>query len=173
MKIHIVARKIKLTKPIKDFIESKLMKLQEYIANIVWAQAIITVEKKLHIAEIVLHAGRQTMKASASAEDLYSAMDRVMDKIEIQIKKYKEKFKEYNIQEVKSLKETASTIGPEIKFSVVKNVPVRPMDKEEAVLEMERLGYNFWLFMNKTSKQIQVVFKRLDSTYGLLQPVKK
>jgi putative sigma-54 modulation protein len=173
MKIHIVARKIKLTEPIKDFIEAKLMKLQEYITNIVWAQAIITVEKKVHTAEIVLHAGRQTMKASAIAEDLYSAMDRVMDKIEIQIKRYKEKFKEYNVQEVKSLKEITPYMGPEIKFSIVKNVPIKPMNKEEAVLVMEKLGYNFWLFMNKSSKQLQVVFKRLDSTYGILQPVKK
>ena len=64
-------------------------------------------------------------------------------------------------------------MGPEIRFSVVKDVPLKPMNKEEAVMEMEKLGYNFWVFQVRDSKQLQVVFKRLDSTYGLLQPVKK
>ncbi len=69
--------------------------------------------------------------------------------------------------------EFTTLVGPEIRFSVVKDVPLKPMNKEEAVMEMEKLGFNFWLFQEKGSKQLQVVFKRLDSTYGLLQPVKK
>jgi len=63
--------------------------------------------------------------------------------------------------------------GPEIRFSVVKDVPLKPMNKEEAVMEMEKQGYNFWLYQEKGTKQMQVVFKRIDSTYGLLQAVKK
>jgi len=172
MKLHIVARKIKLTKPIKDFIEAKVGKLYEYINNIVWIQVIITVEKKSHMAEIIVHAGHQTMKASASSDDLYSAIDKMMDKIETQVKKYKEKLSEYRPEEVYQYRDMNTTL-PEIRFSVIKDVSVKPMDKEEAVMEMERLGYNFWLFMDKKEKQMRVVFKRLDNTYGILQPVKK
>ncbi|MBI4655609.1 MAG: ribosome-associated translation inhibitor RaiA [Elusimicrobia bacterium] len=173
MRIHIVARKIELTESIRSFIEAKINKLEDYIKNIVWAQAILTVEKKRHTAEIVVHAGRQTMRASATATDLYSAVDSVMDKIEVQIKKYKERFKEYDVQKVRNYKEYTSYSLPEIRFSVFKNVSLKPMNREEAVLEMERLGYNFWMFMDKPSKQVLVVFKRLDNTYGLLQPVRK
>ncbi len=172
MRIHIVARKIKLTKAIKEFIKSKIQKLKGYSDNIVWAQVIVTVEKRSHLAEIVIHAGRQTMKAGAVSEDLYSAIDRVMDKIEIQVKKYKEKMKKHRVATDYELPQHTSYIAPPPRFSVVKDVSIRPMHKEEAVMEMERLGYNFWLFMDKTSKQLQVVFKRLDNTYGLLQPVK-
>lgn len=173
MKLHIVARKIKLTKPIKDFIESKVQKLYDYIDNIVWIQFVISVEKKNHMAEIIVHVGHQTMKAACSSDDLYTAIDKVMDKIETQVKKYKEKMSDHRNEEVYSYKEMSSIVSPEIKFSVIKDVPIKPMDKEEAVMEMEKLGYNFWLFMDKKTKQMQVVFKRLDNTYGILQPVKK
>ncbi|OGR65744.1 MAG: ribosomal subunit interface protein [Elusimicrobia bacterium GWB2_63_22] len=173
MRIHIVARKIKMTKPIKDFIETKFTKLHEYLENIVWAQAIVSVEKKIHSAEVVVHAGHQTMKASAETDEMYSAIDKAMDKMEAQIKKYKERFTDHHATETVDLGEFTTLMGPEIRFSVVKDVPLKPMNKEEAVIEMEKIGYNFWMFQDRGSKQLQVVFKRLDSTYGLLQPVKK
>ncbi|MBP5287176.1 MAG: HPF/RaiA family ribosome-associated protein, partial [Elusimicrobiales bacterium] len=62
MRIHIVARKMKMTDAIKTFIEERLAKLQDYVSDIVWAQVIVSVEKKLHNADIVLHVGNQTMK---------------------------------------------------------------------------------------------------------------
>lgn len=173
MKIHIVARKIKLTKPLKDFIESKVQKLYDYISNIVWIQVVVSVEKKVHSAEVVVHVGHQTMKAAASSDDLYSAMDRVMDKIETQVKKYKERLSEFKAEDVYYYKELPASFSPEIPSFVVKDVPVKPMTKEDAVAEMEKLGYNFWLFLDKKTKQMQVVFKRLDNSYGLLKPVKK
>ncbi|HBA60970.1 MAG TPA: ribosome-associated translation inhibitor RaiA [Elusimicrobia bacterium] len=173
MRIHIVARKIKMSKPIKDFIEAKIEKLHEYLDNIVWAQVIVAVEKKIHTAEVIVHAGHQTMKAAASTDEMYSAIDKAMDKMEIQVKKYKERFTDHHASENIEADEFTTLVGPEIRFSVVKDVPLKPMNKEEAVMEMEKLGFNFWLFQEKGSKQLQVVFKRLDSTYGLLQPVKK
>lgn len=173
MRIHIVARKIKMTKPVKDFIEVKLAKLHEYLENIVWAQVIVSVEKKIHSAEVIVHAGHQTMKAAAATDEIYSAIDKAMDKMEVQIKKYKERFTDHHATETVDMGEFTTLVGPEIRFSVVKDVPLKPMNKEEAVMEMEKLGYNFWLFQVRGSKNLQVVFKRLDSTYGLLQPVKK
>jgi putative sigma-54 modulation protein len=170
MRIHIVARKIRLTKAIKEFIEAKIRKLTEYSDNIIWAQTVVAVEKKTHIAEVIVHAGHQTMKASAVSEDLYSAIDMVMNKMEAQIKKYKDKTKDH--RPASDIPEYSTYVAPGIRFSVVKDISIKPMNKEDAVVEMEKLGYNFWLFMEKSSKQMQVVFKRLDNTYGLLQPVK-
>ena len=173
MRIHIVARKIKMSKPVKEFIENKLAKLQDYLENIVWAQVIVSVEKKIHSAEVIVHAGHQTMKAAAVSDEMYSAIDKAMDKMEVQVKKYKERFTDHHATETVDMGEFTTLVGPEIRFSVVKDVPLKPMNKEEAVIEMEKLGFNFWMFQDKGSKQLQVVFKRLDSTYGLLQPVKK
>lgn len=173
MRIHIVARKIKMTQPIRDFIEGKLEKLREYLDNIVWVQVIVSVEKKIHTAEVVLHAGHQTMKAAASTDELYSAIDKAMDKMEAQLKKYKDRFTDHHATETVDSSEFTTIMGPEIRFTVVKDVPLKPMSREEAVIEMEKLGFNFWMFQEKGSKQLQVVFKRLDSSYGLLQAVKK
>jgi putative sigma-54 modulation protein len=173
MKIHLVARKTKLTQPIKEFIESKLSKLAEFVDNIVWAQVIVGVEKKIHSAEVIVHAGHQTMKAAAESDDLYSAIDKAMSKMEAQVKKYKEKFSEHRGFSGQEMEEYSSFVGQQTVFSVVKDVPIRPMHRDDAVKEMEKLGYNFWMFMEKDSKQVQVVFKRLDSTYGLLLPVKR
>jgi putative sigma-54 modulation protein len=173
MKISIVGRKIKLTDAIKDFIEEKVGNTLGYINNIVWVQVVVGVEKKQHFAEIVAHVGHQTIKATAISDDLYSAMDKVLDKIETQAKKYKDKIVDSRRSGANISELTASSIVDEIRFSVIKNVPIKPMTKEEAVSEMERLGYNFWLFVDKKSKQTQVVFKRYDSTYGILLPEKK
>ena len=127
MRIHIVARKIKMTASIKEFIENRLEKLQDYMDNIVWAQVIVSVEKKLHNAEVILHVGHQTMKAAASTDELYSAIDKVMAKMEAQIKKYKERNTDHRATEAVAADEMSTLIGPEINFTVVKDVPLKPM----------------------------------------------
>ena len=172
MRIHIVARKMKMTDAIKTFIEERLAKLQDYVSDIVWAQVIVSVEKKLHNADIVLHVGNQTMKASASTDELYSAIDKVMTKMEAQIKKYNSRRTDHRADEVIDEDETVALIGPEINFTVVKDVPLNSMSKDEAVIEMEKQGFTFWLYQDREAKQLQLVFKRMDNTYGLLQPVK-
>jgi putative sigma-54 modulation protein len=173
MKISIVGRKIKLTDAIKNFIEEKIENTLGYINNIVWVQVVVGVEKKQHFAEIIAHIGHQTIKATAISDDLYSAMDRVLDKIEKQAKKYKEKIVDFRKISDDNTDFTALPLVDDIIFSVVKNVPVKPMTREEAVAEMEKLGYNFWLFVDKQTKQTHVVFKRYDNTYGILVPEKR
>jgi len=170
MNITVVGRKIKVTQAIRDFIEKKVENTLGYINNIVWVQVVVGVEKKQHFAEIVAHVGHHTVTAKGVSDDLYSAIDDVLDKIEKQAKRYKEKeiALRNNPQDI-----NYTPVSPiDIKFSVVKNVPVKPMTREEAVIEMEKLGYNFWLFLDKETNQPQVVFKRLDSTYGILLPTK-
>ncbi|MFH1619369.1 MAG: ribosome-associated translation inhibitor RaiA [bacterium] len=174
MTVHIVARHIKLTKALKDFIQEKVEKTRHYFENIIWAQVILTVEKRAHRAEIVIHASQQTMRACAEASDLYSAVDLCVDKIDGQMRKYKERLKKHRTNNNISLKMMESCVpDADIRFSVFKEVPLRPIRRDEAVSEMERLGYNFWMFMNSDTRQVNVVFKRFDSSYGLLHPVKK
>ena len=172
MRIHIVARKMKLTEAIKTFIEDRLSKLQDYASDIEWAQVCVSVEKTLHNADVALHVGNQTVKASASTDELYSAIDKVMTRVETQVKKYNERRNDHRAEDVISGEETVSLIGPSINFTVVKDVPLKAMSKDEAVIEMEKQGYNFWFYLDREAKQMQLVFKRMDGTYGLLQPVK-
>ncbi|MBO4556836.1 MAG: ribosome-associated translation inhibitor RaiA [Elusimicrobiales bacterium] len=174
MRIHIVARKMKLTEAIKTFIEERLTKLKDYASDIVWAQVSVSVEKTLHNADVALRVGNQTVNASASTDELYSAIDKVMNRIESQIKKYNSRRNDHHADETEAIYEDESValLGPGINFTVVKDVPLKAMSRDEAAIEMEKQGFTFWLYQDRDAKQLQLVFKRMDGTYGLLQPVK-
>lgn len=179
MEIKISAKNIKLTPAIKEFTETRVNKIEGYVDNVVWAQVHFSVEKKINQrAEIILHVGpKQTLKANAVEDDLYKAIDAVAHKIEMQLRKVKSKKlskrtraeKEQSIQFI----DYAFVQQPEVRFSVIKQVEVRPMAPEDAAYEMEKIGYTFWMFLDKDSRQLNLIFKRLDGSYGLIRPIKK
>ena len=182
MDIKITAKGIKLTPTIKEFINTRVGKVENFFDNIVSAQVLISVEKKINQkAEIILHTGaKTTISASAVEENLYKAIDAAAIKAEAQAKKIKSKAKSRKVTK-KSVKDedlgafADHVLLPQndVKFSVIKQVEVSPMNPEDAAYEMERLGYSFWMFLDEDSKQINLIFKRLDGTYGLIKPVKK
>lgn len=182
MDIKITAKNIKLTPAIKEFINTRVGKVENFFDNIVSAQVLISVEKKINqCAEIILHTGaKTTISASAVESNLYKAIDAAAVKAEAQAKKIKNKAKARKVSK-KSVKEVEldafadHVLLPQddVKFSVIKQVEVAPMNPEDAAYEMERLGYSFWIFLDEGSKQINLIFKRLDGTYGLIKPVKK
>ena len=182
MDIKITAKGIKLTPAIKEFINTRVGKVENFFDNIVSAQVLISVEKKINQkAEIILYTGaKTTINASAVEDNLYKAIDAAAIKAEAQAKKIKSKAKARKVTK-KSVKDedlgafADHVLLPQndVKFSVIKQVEVSPMNPEDAAYEMERLGYSFWMFLDEDSKQINLIFKRLDGTYGLLKPVKK
>ena len=178
MEIKITAKNIKLTPAIKDFTQARLDKIEKYFENVVWAQIYLSVEKKINQrAEIIIHFGnKQTISASAVEPDLYRAVDAAAMKAEAQIRKMKGKKvtkRTKKEDKITAFLDPVMTVQNDIKFSVIKQVEVKPMNPEDAAYEMERLGYAFWMFMDEESKQINLIFKRLDGTYGLLKPVRK
>jgi putative sigma-54 modulation protein len=176
MRIHISARHLKLTKPLKAYVEEKVGRAQRYFDHIIWAQVVVEVEKKAHSCEIVIHASRQTFRALARGADLYAAVDLASDRIDAQLRKFKEKIRNHH-KEIEPAPVAAEELNgssvPEVHFSVVKQVSMRPISKEEAAEEMERLGYAFWMFLDRDSKQVHVIYRRMDDSYGLLEPVHK
>ncbi|HBL17686.1 MAG: ribosomal subunit interface protein [Elusimicrobia bacterium GWA2_69_24] len=174
MKIQITGRQLRLTKAIHDYVEEKVSKAQKYFNHIVWAEVFVKVEKTTHEVEIVIHASKQTFRALAKEESVYAAVDIASDKIDAQLRKYKERLKEGR----KHVPETPEAMLDEskpssVRFSVVKQVPLSPMTPDAAALEMERLGYTFWMFHNQETRKVNVIFRRLDDSFGLLQPVRK
>lgn len=171
MRVHITARHLQLTPAIRAYVQEKLEKAEKFSSRIVWAQAVLSVEKRAHRAEIVLHAARQTFRALAQGPDLYAAIDLASDKIDIQLRKYKERLKDHHQSESREERAAAPAVLP-ARFSVLKPVPLKPMSREEAAEEMETLGYAFWMFLESESRQVQVVYRRQDDSYGVLRPVK-
>jgi putative sigma-54 modulation protein len=155
-------------------VEEKVSKAQKYFNQIIWAQVVLSVQKRVHDAEIVIHASKQTFRAKAKAADLYAAIDLASDKIDAQLKKYKERLKQRhkNSPPVPALAAEAMGARP-AKISIIKQVPMRPMSADAAAEEMERQGYAFWLYQDKDTGQVQVIYRRIDESFGLLQPVRK
>ena len=177
MKLKSTAKNMKRTQAIKDFTAAKVDKLDKFFDDSAWAEIVLSVDKKINQrAELTVHAGRKKVTGKSIEEDLYKAIDGTILKIEAQVRKNKGKAVQSKKAVVKE--DLASYYGAvfapqnDVKFSVIKQVEVHPMNPEDAAYEMERLGYTFWMFMDEESKQINLIFKRLDGTYGLIQPVK-
>ncbi|MBI4056935.1 MAG: ribosome-associated translation inhibitor RaiA [Elusimicrobia bacterium] len=175
MQIHITARRLRLSRALKDYVEQKVGHVEKYFNHLVWAQVILSVEKRNHQAEIVVHASGQTLRAVGLGADLYAAVDIASDRIAAQIKKYKERLQGRHKAAIHAplmMAKGASRGLSEIQFSVIKQVPLHSLSREEAVREMETLGYDFWMFLDRETHQVHVVYHRQDGTHGLLQSVK-
>jgi putative sigma-54 modulation protein len=173
MEIQLTAKHLKVTPAINDYVHEKVEKAQKYFDHIVWCQAFLSVEKRAHNAEFVIHAPRQTFRALATAADLYSAVDLASDKIDAQLKKYKERLKDrHKVRETDVVAATAPEAAAAIKAAIIKQ-PVKPMTPEQAAAEMESKGQTFRLFQDENSQQIHVIYRRSDETFGIIQPVKK
>lgn len=175
MEIQLTAKHLKVTPAISDYVHQKIEKAQKYFEHIVWAQVFLSIEKRSHNAEVVIHAPGQTFRALATAADLYSAVDLGSDKIDAQLKKFKERLKGRHKAPVSTDLEGAGVSLPvlsAIKTAVVKQ-SVFPMTPEQAAAEMEAQGQNFRLFQDRESRQIHVIYRCSDESYKIVQPVKK
>ena len=170
MKYNIRGNKIDVTQAINDYLESKLSKIEKYFDDDVEAKAIISAKGREQKVEVTIWSGKYNVRAEEVNEDLYSAIDLVVDKLERQLKKYKDK-----IQSKKNIKEEyipeIEDYFEEEEQDVVrrKEVFLKPIDEEEAITQMELLGHTFFVFKNVETNKINVVYKRKDGGYGIIE----
>jgi putative sigma-54 modulation protein len=171
MEIQLTAKQLKVTPALREYVQQKMGKAQKYFDHIVWGQAFLFVEKRVHKAEMIVHAPGQTFRALATAGDLYAAIDLASDKIDAQLKKHKERVK---TRHKPKTSETMSEAAPPAAttFSVMRQ-PVEPTTPERAVEELEASGQQFVVYLDRDTDQIHVVFHRSDETFGIVQPVRK
>ena len=171
MKYNIRGNKIDVTEAISDYIKNKVSKLEKYLDDNdeVEAKAIVSAKGRNQKVEITIWSGKYNIRAEVVNADLYSAIDLVIDKLERQFKKYRGKLnikrvKEEYISEIDELLEEE-----EQKIVRRKEVYLKPIDEEEAITQMELLGHSFFVFKNVETGKINVVYKRSDSDYGLIE----
>ncbi|MEG0371889.1 MAG: ribosome-associated translation inhibitor RaiA [Clostridium sp.] len=173
MKFNIIGRNIEVTEALKDSIEKKIGRLQKYFNNDSEAKVTLSVEKNRQIIEVTIPANGVILRGEETREDMYTAIDIVVDKIERQIIKHKSKI-ERRGDYTQSLRFAAipSEVDIEDESQIVKTkkFALKPMDAEEAVLQMDLLGHNFFVFRNGDSEEVNVVYKRKDGNYGLIEP---
>ena len=173
MRFTITGRNIEVTPGLRDAIEDKIGKLDRYFAPDTEVIVTLSVQKERQNIEVTIPVKGSIIRAEESSSDMYVSIDLVEEIIERQIKKYKNKLIDKK-QSAQAFSELFLNEEPspdeEIKIVKTKKFAVKPMDPEEACLQMELLGHDFYVFLNAETDQVSVVYKRKGSNYGLIEP---
>lgn len=179
MQIAVTFRHMESSDALRQYLEEKLSRVKKYIDEPVEAQTVFSVHKKnRHCAEVILQAKGITIKGTEETEDMYAAIDGVVDKLEKQLKKYKEKLKKHKplsggekkVQKQILQAESVDEGHPEPQIVRSDSFEVKPMSTEEAVMQMDLLAKNFLVFTDVKTGNISIVYRRDDGNYGLMVP---
>ncbi|MBO5008862.1 MAG: ribosome-associated translation inhibitor RaiA [Clostridia bacterium] len=171
MKLKITGRKIDVTEGLREYTTGKLSKLDKFFGEEATADVTLSVQKDNHIIEVTIHHKGMIYRAEVSEPDMYASIDRVEDVLERQIRKQKTRLE----KQLKSGAFAPSTdfgdVEEEAEFKVVKTktYSAKPMSVEEAILQMNLLGHAFYIFSNAENMDKNVVYKRKDGNYGLIE----
>jgi putative sigma-54 modulation protein len=175
MQTSVTFKNIDPSDHLKAYVSDKLDRFDRFLDNPAEANVVLSVEKFRHIAEIKITGDRLKINGKEETNDMYSAIDMVMDKLGKQIKKSKQKVRDRRGRG--GAKVDTAPIGLEYARGVedeaeiiVKTLEYKPMDAEEAVMQLDLADDNFIVFTNARTDQINVVYRRNDGHYGLIQP---
>lgn len=171
MEVNIRGDKLKVTDAIKNHILEKVNKLDKYFEkdNNNKCNVVIKVKDRDQIIEVTILTDKFTLRAEEKHEDLYAATDLIIDKLERQIRKNKTKLNKYKTFEpVMSIFEDDEEEQEESKIIKRKTLEIKPMDEEEALLQMNLIDHDFFVFDNIDEECISVLYKRKDGKYGII-----
>ena len=170
MKYNIRGNKLEVTDAINDYLQNKLARVEKYFDDDVEAKVIISAKDREQKVEVTIWSGKYNVRAEEVNEDLYSAIDLVVDKLERQLKKYKDKLNTKKAVREEYVPEIDEYFEDEEQTIVRrKEVFLKPIDEEEAITQMELLGHSFFVFKNVDTDKINVVYKRKDGDYGIIE----
>ncbi len=172
MKFVYASKDMAISDSLKSRVEKKLGKFERYFREEPEATIRFKVQKGArNIAEITVNAGGVILRAEESSNDMYLSIDRAVDKLESQLRRHRTKLeKRIRASELESFTEAVEYEEPSYDIVRVKKFSVKPMSVEDAITQMELLGHDFFLFMNEENEDMNVLYRRHDGSYGLLQP---
>ena len=173
MRFIITGRNIDVTEGLKSAVEEKLGKLDRFFAPETEVNVTLSVEKERQKIEVTIPVKGNIIRSEQVSSDMYVSIDLVEEVIERQLKKYKNK--------IVSKQQNAAAFAQEfvdkdyddeddVKIIRTKRFGIKPMDPEDACVQMELLGHNFYVFFNSETEEVNVVYKRKGNTYGLIEP---
>lgn len=174
MNINIRGSKLEVTEAIQNYIEKRLKKLDKYFENPdeFTANVLIKTHGTKETVEVTIPIKKAILRAEESSDDLYKSIDLVSEKLERQIRKNKTRMKNKKNVDVMNMFvdfEVENDEEEEGKISKRKTVDSKPMSEEEAILQMDLLGHDFFIFNNVDTDTISVVYKRKDGDYGIIE----
>lgn len=175
MRITITGRNIELTAGIKEAVEEKLSKLEKYFKPDTDVNVTLSVEKERQKIEVTIPTKGHTIRAEEVSNDMYVSIDLVEETLERQLIKYRTKIisKKMNAAanfKAEYLEDKYEDEDEEIKIVRSKRYDLKPMYPEDACVQMELLGHDFFVFVNAETDEVNVVYKRKSNTYGIIEP---
>ena len=174
MRFVIVGRNIEVTDGLKEAVEAKLGRLDRFFAPDTEVKVTLSVEKERQKIEVTIPVKGSIIRSEQVSNDMYVSIDLVEEVIERQLKKYKNKLIDKQQDAAAFAQEYIDKEyvddDADVKIIRTKRFDVKPMDPEEACVQMELLGHSFYVFFNSETEQINVVYKRKGNTYGLIEP---
>lgn len=177
MKIIVHGKNLEVTNALKKYVEDKVGKIEKYFNDaFIEAQVGLEIEKDRHIVEVTIMIDGLLLRGEEKSSDMYASIDGVIEKLERQVRKHKtrisrkirEKKKEFKFQFVNGATEDDEEVEPKIVRS--KRFAIKPMPVEEAVMQMDLIGHDFFVFQNADTDEVNVVYKRRNGQYGLIEP---
>ncbi|AIG28626.1 ribosome-associated translation inhibitor RaiA [Brevibacillus sp. 7WMA2] len=182
MNYNIRGENIQVTEALREYVEKKISRLERYFDNLGHVEVHVTMRvlRGEGTIEVTIPMTGVILRAEETHDDMYAAIDLVVEKLERQMRKYKTKINrkqrhESGAKAMPNMEASSVAVADEeddVQFDIVrtKRFNLKPMDSEEAIMQMELLGHNFFVFENSESNDVNVVYRRNDGRYGLIEP---
>ena len=177
MDITVTFRHMEPIESLRSYAEEKISKIEKYLDSPLEAHVVLSVEKFRHQADVTLSVNGTRIKGVEETGDMYSAIDQVMDKIEKQVKRHLEKIRSRRSENKKGgtglgteEAEDAGVLAQEEPVIEVEKMIAKPMDPEEAAMQLNLSNQDFLVFRNARSREINVIYKRRGGNLGLIEP---
>ena len=182
MQLNITFRHLDPIDSLKNYAREKVERVNKYLDKATEAHVVLSLERHLHHADISIHSGSFLLRGKESSEDMYASIDLAMDKIERQLKRYKEKLKHHHGKErvhhnqnlvrhhiYEGHGAVAELPNTDQKIVKTNEFLAHPMGMEEAIMQMDLMNNDFYVFTNSTTMEMNVVYHRKDGTIGLIE----
>ncbi|HEV2712266.1 MAG TPA: ribosome-associated translation inhibitor RaiA [Gaiellaceae bacterium] len=176
MRLQVKGKNVEVTDAIRQYAQEKLGKLERQLADPTRVELELAVERNPsisanHVAEATIWTKGPVLRAREASADHKASIDQLVDKLERQVKRYREKRRRYRPSPAgEAVPENAVPLDGEPRVVKTKRFPVKPMSPEEAVLQLELVGHDFFVFQNGETMEVNVVYRRRDGSYGLIEP---
>lgn len=176
MLVTVIGKNIEVTNALREYAEKKVSKIVKFFEKSpVGAQVTLSTERGKHIVDITVQVNGLLLRGEAKSNDMYASIDGAIEKIERQVQKFKtklnRKFQKENQVLLAALPQSGEVkeeTEPQIKRT--KRFAIKPMSVEEAVMQMDLLDHDFYVFSNSETEEVNVVYRRKDGNYGLIEP---
>ena len=175
MQVNVRGKNMEITPALQDYVTKRLRKLEKYFNTRIEAQATLSVVREEHIVEVTIAIDGLILRGEEATGDMYASIDLVVDKLERQMHKHKTKInRKLRQRGIKELSEKFAGLEKEAGFEPrvvrMKRFVMKPMPIEEAILQLDLLGHDFYIFTNAETEEINVLYKRKDGNYGIIRP---